>query len=31
VARLPNVTAFTHLEPIEDPVSYDDQGLDRKG
>ena len=31
VARLPNVSAFTHLEPIEDPVSYDDQGLDRKG
>ena len=29
--RLPNVTAFTHIEPIEDPVSYDDQGLDRKG
>ena len=24
VARLPNVTAFTHIEPIEDPVSYDD-------
>ena len=31
VARLPNITAFTHLEPIEDPVSYDDQVLDRKG
>jgi cation diffusion facilitator family transporter len=31
VARLPNVTTFTHLEPIEDPVSYDDQVLDRKG
>ena len=29
--RLPNVTAFTHLEPIEDPVSYDDQDLNRKG
>jgi len=31
VARLPNVTVFTHLEPIEDPVSHDDQDLDRKG
>jgi cation diffusion facilitator family transporter len=31
VARLPNVTTFTHLEPIEDPVSYDDQVLERKG
>ncbi len=27
--RLPNVTAFTHLEPSDDPVSYGDEGLDR--
>jgi cation diffusion facilitator family transporter len=26
---LPNVTVFTHLEPAEDPRSYDDTGLDR--
>ena len=31
VAReLPNVTVFTHLEPIEDPASYADMGLDRE-
>lgn len=28
--RLPNVTAFTHLEPSDDPVSYGDEGLDRE-
>jgi len=27
--RLPNVTAFTHLEPSDDPISYGDEGLDR--
>lgn len=26
---LPNATVLTHLEPVEDPVSFDDQGLDR--
>ncbi|WP_019631388.1 cation diffusion facilitator family transporter [Actinomadura atramentaria] len=28
-AALPHATVFTHLEPIEDPVSYADTGLDR--
>lgn len=28
-AALPNVTVFTHLEPIEDPASFEDQHLDR--
>lgn len=23
------ITVFTHLEPVEDPVSLQDQGLDR--
>lgn len=27
--QLPYVTAFTHLEPSDDPCSYDDEGLDR--
>lgn len=27
--RLPYVTAFTHLEPSDDPCSYGDEGLDR--
>lgn len=26
---VPNVTVFTHIEPIEDPISWDDQQLDR--
>jgi len=26
---LPNATVLTHLKPVEDPVSFDDQGLDR--
>jgi cation diffusion facilitator family transporter len=26
----PKTTVFTHLEPIEDPASYEDQGLDRR-
>jgi cation diffusion facilitator family transporter len=26
---LPNATIFTHLEPIEDPSSFEDQSLDR--
>lgn len=30
IARtLPGTVTFTHLEPQEDPVSYEDQGLDR--
>jgi cation diffusion facilitator family transporter len=29
VAALPKTTVFTHLEPIEDPVSWEDQNLDR--
>jgi len=28
-ARLPNVTIFTHLEPLEDPAAWGDEGLDR--
>jgi cation diffusion facilitator family transporter len=28
-AALPDSTVFTHLEPIEDPVSFDDEPLDR--
>jgi cation diffusion facilitator family transporter len=31
VAALPKTTVFTHLEPIEDPVSWEDQTLDRQG
>lgn len=27
--RLPGLTVFTHLEPIEDPAAWEDQGLDR--
>jgi cation diffusion facilitator family transporter len=27
--RLPEATVFTHLEPVEDPRSYDDEALDR--
>lgn len=27
-AALPNVTVITHLEPLEDPASWDDHGLD---
>ena len=27
---VPNSTVFTHLEPIEDPVSFQDTGLKRK-
>jgi cation diffusion facilitator family transporter len=29
-AVIPNATVFTHLEALEDPVSFQDQGLDRK-
>jgi cation diffusion facilitator family transporter len=29
-AALPNTTVFTHLEPIEDPESFEDQTLDRQ-
>jgi cation diffusion facilitator family transporter len=29
-AALPNTTVFTHLEPIGDKVSYEDQGLERE-
>lgn len=28
-AVAPGTVAFTHLEPREDPASYDDQALDR--
>ena len=28
-AALPNSTVFTHLESLEDPASWEDQGLDR--
>ena len=28
---VPNCTVFTHLEPIEDPVSFEDTGLRRPG
>ena len=30
VARLPQSTVFTHLEPREDPASFADQGLDSR-
>jgi divalent metal cation (Fe/Co/Zn/Cd) transporter len=30
VARLPQTTVFTHLEPREDPASFADQGLDSR-
>lgn len=30
-ASIPNVTVFTHLEPVEDPKSFNDQKLDRLG
>jgi cation diffusion facilitator family transporter len=30
VAALPNASVITHLEPLEDPASWDDSGLDRK-
>jgi divalent metal cation (Fe/Co/Zn/Cd) transporter len=26
---VPNASIFTHIEPISDPASYEDQGLDR--
>lgn len=29
IAALPKTTVFTHLEPVEDPVSWEDQSLDR--
>jgi cation diffusion facilitator family transporter len=28
-ARIPNATVFTHLEPVEDPVSFEDRELER--
>ena len=28
-ARLPYVTVSTHVEPLEDPRSFEDTGLDR--
>jgi cation diffusion facilitator family transporter len=28
-ALVPNASVFTHIEPISDPASYEDQGLDR--
>ena len=30
IAQLPKSTVFTHLESLEDPVSWADQGLDRR-
>lgn len=30
-AAVPNCIVFTHLEPIEDPVSWEDEPLDRRG
>ena len=27
--EIPNATVFTHLEAVEDPASFEDQGLDR--
>lgn len=29
IQALPGASIFTHLEPVEDPVSWDDRGLDR--
>ncbi len=29
-ATVPNCTVFTHLEPVEDPVSWEDQRLERR-
>jgi divalent metal cation (Fe/Co/Zn/Cd) transporter len=29
IAALPKTTMFTHLEPVEDPISWEDQALDR--
>jgi divalent metal cation (Fe/Co/Zn/Cd) transporter len=29
ITTLPKTTVFTHLEPVEDPVSWEDQTLDR--
>jgi cation diffusion facilitator family transporter len=29
-AALPNATVFTHLEPLEDPVSWDDISIERR-
>ena len=28
-SMVPNAAVFTHIEPISDPASYDDEGLDR--
>ena len=28
-SMVPNAAVFTHIEPISDPASYEDQGLDR--
>ena len=28
-SMIPNAAVFTHIEPISDPASYEDQGLDR--
>jgi hypothetical protein len=29
-AQVPLSTVFTHLEPVEDPVSFEDQRLERE-
>jgi divalent metal cation (Fe/Co/Zn/Cd) transporter len=28
-AVVPSATVFTHLEPLEDPVSFEDMGIER--
>lgn len=30
IRALPGTAVFTHLEPLEDPISWEDRGLDRK-
>jgi cation diffusion facilitator family transporter len=30
IGALPGTAVFTHLEPLEDPISWEDRGLDRK-
>lgn len=31
IVAMPRTTVFTHLEPLEDPVAFGDQSLDREG
>jgi divalent metal cation (Fe/Co/Zn/Cd) transporter len=30
-AAVPHASVFTHLEPVEDPTSFEDTALDRRG